>query len=551
MQSLRLSVFRLEALIIAVALALLATAVASQILFDRNATLERGMARAESDSRLISEHASVVFQTADRILQGTMETIGNRPLDEVAASGEFREILRQFATDLVNSGSVSILDRNGRLVLTTSPAMRPGTNFADREYFQALARGAARYIGRVADGRARGTPIVIISRPIGSGESFRGVVTVGMQAQFFSDFYSSIMTGPVSSVTLMRTDGALLAHQSRTGHEGPSRASPALPADVNEVIDLRPSSVDGSGRIAALRRVPQQPLLVSTSIATDTVLGAWRRRSIALGGLGLLTIGLLAALTFVALRAAGREHVALQETRKLTDELAVALKRERTMRREQLHRTKNNLAMMIAMLQVEGRRPHVDRDAFLGTANRITALALAQQSLDQATEGDIDCAGYLRNLATVLAETESNGRVRLDLSLEPIMLPAERAQALGLITNELITNSIKHAFHNRPTGTVTLKLRTEGDDVLFEYADNGSGFRGPGSADSKGLGLIRTLCGTLRGRYTESGHRGMRFHLSFPRSEPDEAHTMPIPESAVSPGRTRSDETSGSRVAQV
>jgi two-component sensor histidine kinase len=201
------------------------------------------------------------------------------------------------------------------------------------------------------------------------------------------------------------------------------------------------------------------------------------------------------------------------------------------------------------MLQVESRRLHVDRDAFLGTANRISALALAQQSLDQATGGEIDCAEYLRNIAVVLADAEPHGRVRLALSLDPIMLPAERAQALGLITNELITNSIKHAFRDRPSGTVTLKLGATGTDVLFEYADDGPGFRGPGGADAKGLGLIRTLCGTLRGRHVASGLRSMRFYLAFPRNEPDEAQTAPIPETTSPPERTQGSATS--RVASV
>src|SRR5262249_33443086 len=139
----------------------------------------------------------------------------------------------------------------------------------------------------------------------------------------------------------------------------------------------------------------------------------WRQRSIALGGLSLLVIGLLGAMAFVALRASGRERAALRDTRVLSNGLAVALRREQTLRSELLHRTKNNLSMMIAMLQIEGRRPHVDRGAFVDTANRIRALALAQQSLDHAAEGNIECAEYLGNIARVLADAEPHGRVRL------------------------------------------------------------------------------------------------------------------------------------------
>ncbi|HTI87995.1 MAG TPA: sensor histidine kinase, partial [Alphaproteobacteria bacterium] len=260
------------------------------------------------------------------------------------------------------------------------------------------------------------------------------------------------------------------------------------------------------------------PLIVSAALSSDVALAPWLRRSIALGGFAALAIGLLGAMALMALRASDHERVALQETRKLTDELGIALERERMMRRELLHRTKNNLAMMTAMLKAEGRQPNADRGSFMATANRISALAFAQESLDNATgAGDIDCAVYLGKIACALGNAEAHRKLKLNLGLESITLPPERAQALGLIVNELMTNSIKYAFVGRTSGTITLKLRTDGDDVLFDYEDDGRGFRGEARADSQGLRLIAALCGTLRARHAISGAGGMHFTLSFAR----------------------------------
>jgi two-component sensor histidine kinase len=511
--------FRLDTATIALSLLLLIAAVAVQIVSDHRSAMDRAVATAETDARLIAEHANVVFRTADRTIQATIDYIGDRPLDEIESSPEFPKILRLLASDLISGGSISVFDREGRLLQTTSPSTKPGDSFGDREYFQALASGAPFYIGRVAAGRMTGSPVVILGRPIGTGAAFRGAVIVGMRASYFSDFYASVQLGPNSSVTLMRNDGVLLVRNPPAPIESRALIAPTIPADADQMINIGPSSIDRTERIAAMRRVPGQPLIINTAGAIEDFLAGWRRRSIAFGGFALLAIGLLSGMGFAALRATDHERAALQETRKLSGELGIALERERMMRRELLHRTKNNLAMMMAMLKAEGRHPNADRDSFVATANRISALAFAQEFLDHTTGGgDIDCAVYLGKIAHALGNAEVHRKVKLNLALESITLPAERAQALGLIVNELMTNSIKYAFVGRTSGTITLKLRTAGDEVLFDYEDDGPGFRGKARADSQGLRLISALCGTLQAQYAMSGVGGMHFTLSFPRS---------------------------------
>ncbi|MGE5540325.1 MAG: sensor histidine kinase [Gemmatimonas sp.] len=520
MRRLRLSLFRLEALIIALSLALLAAAVAGQIVSDHRSAMAAAVVTAETDARLITEHAKIVFRTADRMIENTIESIGDRSMDEVAIATDLPRALAEYASDLVDGGSVWIADRDGTLVISTSQSALPGTSLADRDYFRAIAAGAPYYIGPVASGLVSGSRIIVISRPIRSADGvFRGAVAVAIQARYFAEFYRSIGLGAQSSVAIVRDDGAVLAREPPASGEARARIVATMPPDLDHMVNIGPSSVDRADRIAAFRRVPGHPLIVSAALSTESVLAPWRRRSLALGGFAVIAIALLGSFGFVAVRAGSRERAALEESRKLSEELAVSLQRERMMRSELLHRTKNNLAMMIAMLNVESRRPNVDAAAFVATANRISALALAQQSLDHASAtGEIDCAEYLGKIATVLANAEPHGKVRLSLALEPITLPAERAQALGLIANELMTNSIKYAFRDRPTGTVTLRLRADGDLVTFEYADDGPGFEAEARQDSKGLRLVSALCETLGARYTITGSGGVRFRLSFPRA---------------------------------
>jgi two-component sensor histidine kinase len=508
---------RLDTLTLALSLLLILGAVIVQIVTDRRSALNAAVAAADTDARLIREHANVVFRTANRLIDGVIAEIGDRSIAEVAGSDEMRKVLSEFANDLIDGGAVGILDRDGTLMLTTSPSAPVGTNFADRVYFQAVAGGAPFTFGRIASGRTSGEPIVILAKPIGIGAAFRGAVMVGMRAAYFAEFYASIALGPKSSIAILRDDGLVLAREPTAAEEARAQIAPTMPVDRDHMISIGPSSIDRTERIAAMRRVPGQPLIVSAALSLEEVLAPWRRRSIALGGLAALVLALLGSTGYVALRADARERAALQEARKLSQELAVSLQREQVMRRELVHRTKNNLAMMIAMLRVEARHPNAGSDSFAATANRITALALAQQSLDHSGSGDMNCAEYLGNIAYALADAEPDHKVKLRLALESIALPAQRAQALGLIANELMTNSIKYAFVGRTSGTVTQRLRIVGREVVFEYEDDGPGFTGEPRADSQGLRLISGLCSTLKAQHTISGVGGLRFRLSFPR----------------------------------
>ena len=92
---------------------------------------------------------------------------------------------------------------------------------------------------------------------------------------------------------------------------------------------------------------------------------------------------------------------------------------------------------------------------------------------------------------------------------------------LALITNELISNSLKHAFVDKEDGEITLGFRQENDSLILEQSDNGCGFifAEMESQDSFGFQLIEILTQKLKGKYTWRGEASAHFILKCPKSQ--------------------------------
>ena len=112
--------------------------------------------------------------------------------------------------------------------------------------------------------------------------------------------------------------------------------------------------------------------------------------------------------------------------------------------------------------------------------------------------------GYLRELATGLVSgTTSNVELFFDFPPE-LWVEVDRAIPLGMITTELVTNAVKHAFPDKKGGTVRLSLRTVEKEAVLEVADNGEGF--PEGFDSEkphsiGHELVEALAEQVGGRF--------------------------------------------------
>jgi two-component sensor histidine kinase len=146
--------------------------------------------------------------------------------------------------------------------------------------------------------------------------------------------------------------------------------------------------------------------------------------------------------------------------------------------RELQHRVKNNLQMITALIRLEARnlRGNPAKEPFDRLAGRIESLSLLYQSLSESPIDDsIDLGVYLSQIASSVMKAHAVEGIRLDLKVDAWPVSVNVAMPTGLVVNELLTNSLKHAFIGRERGTVTLQsLVTEkGCNVIV--ADDGVG----------------------------------------------------------------------------
>jgi two-component sensor histidine kinase len=192
------------------------------------------------------------------------------------------------------------------------------------------------------------------------------------------------------------------------------------------------------------------------------------------------------------------------------------------MLREIHHRVKNNLAIVISLLNLQLRN---NNDAGLARIirdieMRIRSMALIHEHLYRSENIDrIPLASYLHSLATIITGAFSGRRIKLVTSLEPIDVNIETALPLGLIANELLTNAFKYAFVNDEDGEIQVLLVKENEDEFsLIIKDNGVGLPDSFSMDSEktlGVFIVRLLVEQLDGKLEITRRPGTTFTLHF------------------------------------
>lgn len=185
---------------------------------------------------------------------------------------------------------------------------------------------------------------------------------------------------------------------------------------------------------------------------------------------------------------------------------------------EMQHRVKNYFQLILAMLNLE--RPkfptEIGRSMIDRIAERILAVSLAHDQLAlHQDRREVNLPTYLHAITRGLA-AQAEG-VAIDVQADELDLPVDRAAPLGLIVNELITNSIKHAFQDG-VGSVAVSVRSGLDHGSAELAvsDNGSGVD-PAKKGGSGLRLVNALARSIGGQVErESSSQGTRTTVTFP-----------------------------------
>lgn len=214
----------------------------------------------------------------------------------------------------------------------------------------------------------------------------------------------------------------------------------------------------------------------------------------------------------------------ITEKKKREEEVKHSLREKETLLKEIHHRVKNNMQVIssLLMLQRENMHDPMMRELFRESENRVFSIALVHEKLYQSESlSRIDYGDYLQMMGNhILASRDiSSETITLEIDAPHIYLSIDTAVPLSLITNELLTNSLKHAYPDGREGTIRIDLQKRGEDILYQFSDDGIGF--PDDIDFQntttlGMELVNNLVMQLMGTISLYREEGTRFEIIFP-----------------------------------
>ncbi len=213
----------------------------------------------------------------------------------------------------------------------------------------------------------------------------------------------------------------------------------------------------------------------------------------------------------------------ITEIKETQIKLEQALDDKDMLMKEIYHRVKNNLMVISSLLNLQSRyiKDEEAKGMFKESQNRAHSMALIHERLYRSTDlKNMDFGDYIRSLSMDLFRTyvADRSRISLEMDVEDIMVDINTAIPLGLIVNELLSNSMKHAFPENKSGEIWVKFNKINDNYVLEVRDTGVGFPADielDKTDSLGLQIVSSLTQQINGKMELKRSPGTSFRITF------------------------------------
>ncbi len=232
-------------------------------------------------------------------------------------------------------------------------------------------------------------------------------------------------------------------------------------------------------------------------------------------------------LVYVFIQMLNKKYVELSKLIEASNNdkniISNSLKEKEILLAEIQHRVKNNLAVIMALFnfQKDATNNEEIKQALTEAKNRVLSIAMVHHKLSRKDSfSKINIKEYLGELiAEILRSYPGYSNTKINNKIEPLELSITLAVPLGLIVNELINNSFKHAFDNSSTSpTISIQLLKEDKAAYLVISDNGKGFPDVAKVDSNSLGLtlVDSLANQIDGKVSYQNDKGAMVILQFP-----------------------------------
>ncbi len=291
------------------------------------------------------------------------------------------------------------------------------------------------------------------------------------------------------------------------------RLAPSFDPLLNKFMDFQAEAQESHEKLLLLFENQQQELLIEQN--------RWEKRSL-LGGI-LLALFISSFLLYHN-QLRRKNNQLLSQKNQL---IAAALSEKEMLIREVHHRVKNNLQVVSSLLNLHARKV-ADPEAIGAIRegrDRVKSMAFIHHKLYQVNDvRQMTVSDYVEDLANYLFTSYQIDAQQIELktAIAQLELDVDVMVPLGLILNELISNSLKHAFPNGQKGQLSVSFKEKKESFLLEVADTGVGFAQVDQAPrSSGFGyqLIQTFCKKLKGQLLIEHQGGTTIQLSFPKTK--------------------------------
>ncbi len=185
------------------------------------------------------------------------------------------------------------------------------------------------------------------------------------------------------------------------------------------------------------------------------------------------------------------------------------------------HRVKNNLETISSLLSLQTAKIESKEFQILmeETQNRVHSMGMIHKRLYQGENmTSIEMKEFFESLGNYIIDTfDASGRILFSSRMEPLELDVDWAIPIGLIVNELVSNSLKYAFPNHSQGEIEVRLEEKSNQLYLTVSDNGIGMGEDPIVLGSGFGteLIRLLTIQLDGKMTLECNQGTEFIFEF------------------------------------
>lgn len=216
----------------------------------------------------------------------------------------------------------------------------------------------------------------------------------------------------------------------------------------------------------------------------------------------------------------------ITERKKQAAQIEASLAEKETLLKEIHHRVKNNLQIITSILNLQIRKTDDPTiiEALKDSQSRVRSMALVHEHLYKGKDfAHIDLGNYIQALAMGLFQSYEAAKqgIRFDLNIRDIYVDINTSVPLGLMCNELITNSLKYAFREKKDGKISITATEDPQALTFIVADNGTGMPEGITLENQtslGLRLVSLLTSQIKGTVVIDRTEGTKFVFTIPKT---------------------------------